>query len=128
MTEEEQIVQAFFLPQKRDRYLGFLRSSKNRRKFLAELAHFRGLDERWKRSIPPVRQTVEGIAELLEQSGAATNCFVISDYKDIDGTTLPLNEALGTVLGRTAGTFLSCRPGFLAYFENEDGRWILKRN
>jgi len=51
----------------------------------------------------------------------------ISDIKEIDATRLSLEDALATVLGRTFGTFLSCKPGKLAYFENEDGRWILSR-
>jgi hypothetical protein len=128
MTEEEQHVHAFFLPERRRRYSEFLVSPKHRRKFIAELGHFRGLDERYKRSIPPAKQTPDGIAQLLRQSGASTGCLIISDHKDIDGTRLPLSESLATVLGRTAGTFLSCKPGLLAYFENEDGRWILKRD
>jgi len=128
MTEEEQLVHAFFLPERRSRYSEFLTRPKHRRKFLAELAHFRGLDERYKRSIPPAKQTPDGIAQLLRQAGASTSCLIISDQKEIDGTRLPLSEALATVLGRTAGTFLSCKPGLLAYFENEDGRWILKRD
>jgi hypothetical protein len=128
MTEEEQLVNAFFLPERRSRYLAFLVRPKHRRKFLTELAHFRALDERYRYSIPPAKHTVQEIAELLGQSGALPSCLVISDDKEIDGTRMLLNEALGTVLGRTSGTFLSCRPGLLAYFENEDGRWILKRN
>jgi len=128
MTEEEQLVHAFFLPERRGRYSGFLTRSRHRRKFLAELAHFKGLDERYKRSVPPAKQTPDGIAQLLRQAGASTSCLIISDHKEIDGSRLPLSEALATVLGRTAGTFLSCKPGLLAYFENEDGRWILKRD
>jgi len=38
-------------------------------------------------------------------------------------------EALGEVVGRQMGTFLSCIPGRLAYFEGEDMgfRWVLER-
>src|SRR5260370_10473387 len=128
MTEEQQLVQAFFLPERRNRYSAFLSSPKHRRKFFAELAHFKGLDERHKRLIPPAKQTPEGITELLRQTGASTACLVVSDNKAIDGTRLPLIDAIAAILGRTSGTFLSCKPGTLAYFENEDGRWILKRN
>src|SRR5258708_37293191 len=128
MTEEEMFVHGFFLTERRSRYSEFLTSHRNRRKFFAELAHFRGLDERCKRSIPPAEQTPHGIAQMLRQTGASTSCLIISDHKEIDGTRLLISEALATVLGRTAGTFLSCKPGRLAYFENEDGRWILKRD
>jgi hypothetical protein len=128
MTEEEQLVRAFFLPERRNRFSEFIASPKHRRKFFAELGHFKGLDERYKRPIPPARQTPEGITQLLTQAGASTSCLIISDHNEIDGTRLLISEALATILGRTAGTFLSCKPGRLAYFENEDGRWILKRD
>ncbi|HKV04948.1 MAG TPA: hypothetical protein VJO53_07565 [Candidatus Acidoferrales bacterium] len=127
MTEEEALVDAFFEPSKKDRYKGFVRGARTRKKFLAELCHFRGLDNRFKYTIPGVQQTVEGIVALLNGYGAGDQCFVISDVKEIDGVRLSLEDAVGTVLGRTFGTFLSCEPGRLAYFENEDGRWILRR-
>src|SRR5260370_1097774 len=38
-----------------------------------------------------------------------------------------LAEALKTIFGRGIGTFLSCLPGRLAYFEDEEDRWILER-
>src|SRR5258708_15253896 len=98
MTEEELLVHAFFLPERRSRYSGFLTSPKHRRKFFAELGHFRGLDERYKRSIPPAKQTPEGIAQMLGQTGASTSCLVISDHKEIDGIRLQLREALATFL------------------------------
>jgi hypothetical protein len=40
---------------------------------------------------------------------------------------IDLTHALETVIGRGMGTFLSCIPGKLAYFEDEDCRWILER-
>lgn len=128
MTEEEQLIQAFFLPERRRRYLEFVASTKGRRKLLAEMAHFKGLDEHYKHHIPPPMQTAEDIAKLLKRMGAPATCLVLSDHQEIDGARLPLTEALDTVLGRTFGTFLSSKPGLLAYFENEDGRWILARN
>jgi hypothetical protein len=127
VTEEVQLISAFFLPTKRDRYIGFVNSPKQRHKFIAEMSHFKGLDPRYIRSIPSSLQTVEGIVELLMEMGASTTCLALSHYKEIDGKRLALDEALGTVLGRTYGTFLSCTPGALAFFENEDGRWILSR-
>jgi hypothetical protein len=122
------LIQAFFLPERRERYLEFVSSPKRRRKLLAELAHFKGLDERYKYPIPPAMQTAEGITNLLRQMGASPTCLALSDLREIDGARLALTDALGTVLGRTFGTFLSCKAGSLAYFENEDGRWILLRN
>jgi hypothetical protein len=128
VTEEEQLVRAFFLPEKQERYCGFLKTPKLRRKFFVEMAHFKGLDQRYQKTISSGMQTVEGIAELLRRMGALQTCLVLSDHKDVDGAKLPLEEALATVMYRTFGTFLSCKTGRLGYFENEDGRWILQRN
>jgi hypothetical protein len=54
-------------------------------------------------------------------------CYVLSEDGALDGKELLLADALGQILGRGMGTFLSCIPGKLAYFEDEDGRWILER-
>ena len=107
--------------------MDFVRAARTRKKFLAELCHFAGLDNRFKCTIPGSQQTPEGIVGLLRTRGAGDQCLVISDVKEIDAKRLNLEDAIGTVLGRTFGTFLSCIPGRLAYFENEDGRWILER-
>jgi len=40
---------------------------------------------------------------------------------------MELAVALKEVVGRQMGTFLSCIPGKLAYFEDEDVRYILER-
>ena len=40
---------------------------------------------------------------------------------------MSLDEALEEIVGRSMGTFLSCIQGRLAYFEDEDQRWILER-
>ena len=127
MTEEEQLVDAFFLREKKERYKEFIRNPKKRNMFLAEMAHFSGLNVRVRHDIPKLAQTFEGIVRLLKENGASETCLAISDIDEIDGKRLTLQDAIGTILGRTYGTFLSCLPARLAYFENEDGRWILKR-
>ncbi len=40
---------------------------------------------------------------------------------------MELEVALNETVGYQMGTLISCVPGRLAYFENEDGRWILER-
>jgi hypothetical protein len=127
MNEEEALINAFFLPARRQRYIDFAKSPRTRRKFLDELSHSTSLDVRFRHEIPGVEQTPEGITRLLQSRGAGDQCIAISDFKEIDAKRLNLKDAVSTVLGRTFGTLLSCRPGRLAYFENEDGRWILER-
>jgi hypothetical protein len=45
---------------------------------------------------------------------------VISSDKELDKRQMDLREALNEVVGRRQGTFISCVPGELAYFEGEE--------
>jgi hypothetical protein len=128
-NHEEEFVKAFILPSRRSRYLSFLESKKGRKKFLNVLDHFDDLDPRHSRAISPSHQTVEGIEKVLKQKGAPLLCHVMSSNNDIDNQDMPLREALMQVIGRGMGTFISCIPGKLAYFEGEEEneRLILER-
>ncbi len=64
---------------------------------------------------------------LLKKFGAPDQCWVVSDERELDARRMNLNEVLEEIVGRTFATFLCCINGKLAYFENEEGRWILRR-
>ena|SRR5258708_2170710 len=89
----------------------------------------RNLDSRFIQSIPPAKQTGKAIEQLLCIKGSPVTCYAISMDPSIDGRFLPLKEALATVVGYGIGTFLSCLPGKLGYFEGESAgqRFILER-
>jgi hypothetical protein len=53
--------------------------------------------------------------------------WVISELSKIDAQELGLEDALGEVWGRGVGSVLSCIPGRLGYFEDEDKRRLLER-
>ena len=120
-------VRAFVLKQKRDRYVDKIASPKWRPDFVRGLAHFADFDPRFIVHIPPSSQYPDGIESLLRAKGAPTMCSAISELDSIDCKHVPLVEALNEVIGRQMGTILCCVPGSLAYFENEDGRFILER-
>jgi hypothetical protein len=67
------------------------------------------------------------ILELLRMKGAGPTCWVISEDSDLDAREMDLHEALKKTIGRGMGTILSCVPGKLAYFEDEEDRYILQR-
>lgn len=69
---------------------------------------------------------MNAVETRLRALGAPDDCFVISYEEELDRMT-SLARVLGLTVGRTFGTFISCIPGRLGYFENEDGRWILFR-
>lgn len=100
---------------------------KKRQKFLRELYHFKALDPRRCFTLPKGVHTPEEISAFLNHKGAPQTCWLTSTDKALDGIEMPLVEALRRVLGGQVGVFLSCIPGSLAYFEDEDGRWILER-
>jgi hypothetical protein len=127
MNHEEALVKAFILPVRQERYLDFLKSPKKRAKFLAQLSHFKHLNPKFLVRIPRNQQNPTSLVKLLAGKGAGPNCWVMSEDSALDGKEMELEAALKEIIGRQMGTFLSCVPGRLAYFEDEDGRYILER-
>ena len=127
MDHEEAVIRAFILPTKRERYLEFLTSPKGRAKFIAGLAHFKHLDPRLAHRIPGNQSNPASLQKLLAAKGAGPKCWVISENRELDGREMDLEAALKETIGYQMGTFISCLPGKLAYFEDEDGRFVLQR-
>jgi len=128
-AQEEALVNAFVVRQKRERILGMLGSGKGRKKLLRELPHFKDLDVRFVQSISPINQPPHDILRILIAKGAGSACRVISENPDLDGKEMLLSEALEKVVGRGYGTLLSCIPSRLGYYEGEDTgrRFVLER-
>jgi hypothetical protein len=127
MNHEEATVRAFIQPTKRERYLGFLSNKKGRTKFRLELAHFKSLNPMYIVPILPGHQNPSSIAKMLAAKGAGPKCWVISEDPQFDGQEMELDAALRETIGRGIGAIISCIPGKLAYFEDEDFRCILQR-
>jgi hypothetical protein len=124
---ERQLIRAFILPERQDRYMELLARPKRRRDITDALAHFKHLDMRYAVQIPGPQRRAEGILDLLKSKGAPETCYALSEDSELDGNQISLTDALASIVGRGIGTFLSCIPGKLAYFEDEDQRWILER-
>lgn len=122
---EEAFIRAFIDPPRRPRWLESLASPGRRPAFLDRLNHCRDLDERYIHPAPPASET----ASHLRSLGAPSTCRVISCTSSIDGSDLPLAEALDRAEQGGWGTILCCVPGRLAYYYDELGerRFILKR-
>jgi hypothetical protein len=119
MTVESAIVRAFIKPSRRRRMLTLLETEKGRAKATLLLAHSIELDPRYSSRITGTQRKAPIIAATLTQLGAPIECYAWSELDTVDGRTLGLEEALEEVVGRGFGTFLSCLPGRLAYFEGE---------
>jgi hypothetical protein len=116
---EAKVVSRFVVKAKRDRYLSFVTSPRNRSKLLADLhsatvflkmevfEQVTGLEE-------------EVIRQALQRHGLSTStCYVISDNKRLDTQVLPLLEALRAVVGWGLGTLLVFGDAQVVYFEGE---------
>ena len=125
---EEAFINAFVIPTKRSRFLGFLRNARNRKKFLAELTTTKYLDLRFAFELRGALESLRDRVEAqLKERGAPETCFLISEYPEFDGQKMLLAEALDRIVGSDVGTFVSCIPGRLGYFESEYGRWIFQK-
>ena len=125
---EEATVPAFVERSRQERCLYLLSDQKRRKKFTAKLSHFKWLDERFAKAIPSsTAHTAAEIAALLRKKGASERVWVISQRSAIDGQELGLEVALEAIWGTDWGTFLSCVPGKLAYFSEEEGSFLLER-
>ncbi|HKW08769.1 MAG TPA: hypothetical protein VJO33_00230 [Gemmatimonadaceae bacterium] len=124
-----EIVNAFVASPKKERFLTLLGTKKGRPKLRQTLAHFQDLDPRYAQRLGSDLRTTDAIVALLEQRGAPAICYLLSEDPDLDGCELPLEEAVERVHGRGMGTFISCIPGRLAYFESEGmgERYLLVR-
>lgn len=130
LEREAALIRAFIVPAKQERLVELLGKPKRRRDVLRTLYHFKDLDPRFISRIPAVADSAEGIEALLRSKGAPDLCYAISTDSDLDGSTVPLREALIRISGRGHGTLLSCAPGSLGYFEGEEigERYVLERS
>jgi hypothetical protein len=128
MNHEEAAIKAFIRLNRQERCLRFVSNPNRRAKFTAEPAHFRDLDVKYSLHIPPNQQNPASVVKLLASMGAGSKCRVITENLDLDGREMDLDAALKETIGYGMGTIISCIPGRLAYFEDEDVRYILQRS
>lgn len=126
---EEGLIRSFIHRSKREQFLRRVANPKTRHQQLDKLNHFYDLDPRYAHLIPPREQTPERIYRLLRERGAPDICHVMGNG-ELDGHDLPLREAVEGVLAYPFGHFISCVPGKLGFFQDEDQsqRYILERS
>jgi len=126
VNHEEALVKAFIPRDRQERFLEIIAKPKKRAKLLKELYHFDDLNPGCMVAIPPNQQHPSAILRLLTAKGAGPKCYVMSSNSRLDGKEVDLAIALEETMGNQEGTLISCVPGKLGYFEDEDGRCILE--
>ncbi|GAA3968563.1 hypothetical protein [Hymenobacter antarcticus] len=125
---EVKVIKRFVNKSKRDRYIQFVSSEKNRVKFIKDLSHFNFLE-------PSLFTPVNGIEEDIiltstEKNGVAnTTCYVISENKKIDAKFLNTKEAIAATVGHGLGTMLVFGDAEMIFYECEtmNIRYISKK-
>ena len=124
---EKAFVEAFINPDRQERFMAALANPKKRGVFNRELHHPKPsfIVSKYVQSIVPSQHFARFLGPKLRGMGAPDTCWVFGNY--IDGREMKLEEALSELIGYRTGTIVSCLPGELAFFENEDERMILHR-
>jgi hypothetical protein len=123
---EERFVRAYVVKAKQERYLGFLKSKKNRSKILDRLNHNLDYDESKARELAPEEHESEALIRLLRARGVDDTACLMADSSDDDGRFLPLDQAVPMLLDGPWGAVLICPPKPIALYKEEDiGRLFL---
>ncbi|MCB2379858.1 hypothetical protein LGH70_19835 [Hymenobacter sp. BT635] len=115
---EIKVIQRFINQSKQDRYIQFVRSTRNRRKFTADLNHWDILQAD---AFEYVRGAESEViqATLQAQGVINTTCYVISENTFIDAQTLAIDEALRMTVGHGMGTILVFGNAEVVFYECE---------
>jgi hypothetical protein len=127
VNHEEALIKAFIPSHRQERFLEMIAKPKKRAKLLTDLYHFKALNPKFVVAIPSNQRNPSALVKLLRAKGAGPKCYVMSTNSRLDGQEVNLETALEETVGSQEGTLISCIPGRLGYFEDEDGRCILER-
>ncbi|HEX7729416.1 MAG TPA: hypothetical protein VF392_10300 [Terracidiphilus sp.] len=120
-VHEREFVRAFIQKPRQERCAHLLADPARRQKFRDELPHFKWLDDRFAQRVPPgTAHTAAEFVALLRKKGAGPMVWVISEMLAMDGKEMRLEAAMHEVWGQGIGSVLSCIPGKLAFFEDEE--------
>jgi len=122
---ESKVIENFVIESKRDRYLTFVKKSKTRNKFINELAHFSSQLDRFE-EIKKNEWNV--INQKLDRLNKISDCYVISENREIDGKRMKVDQALSETIGMGMGTLIVFGNAEVVFYEGEgpSDRWIKK--
>lgn len=131
---EEKFIKSFITKEKQGRYRFLLSSKELKRRIecLDRLNHCGDFNEKrimWLPRDPRSNTRNAEIADILRQNGSPEIVYVLSCSCPADGKMMPLIQAMNETTASGWGTIISCIPGKLAYYYDEEGerRAILQR-
>jgi hypothetical protein len=121
MNDHERGFLAFLAELTKRRMETLLEMGEKRRRDVRELLHHAvRLEPRFAQHLTGSDAFSGPLETMLRKRGAPSTCYVLSANSDLDGRELPLSEALDAIVGMGDGTFVSCLPGRLGFYEYED--------
>ncbi len=124
---EIEVIKKFVDKTKKDRYIQFISTAKNRHKFINDLSHFNFLN--WDKFDKVVNNEEQTIFTTLQKNKLVDKtCYVISENKNIDTKTLDIKQAISETVGYGMGTILVFGNADIIYYESEtiNTRYISK--
>jgi hypothetical protein len=123
------IVQTFVLPNRRDRFLSFMESTRRYNDFLDNLLHDpRYLDPRTIEHLSGAEKSATVVATKLRRLGARSDAYLVGHCGELeDGTRAPLNDLLEACVGSMTDCMVYCADANVAYYEGHEGFGYLLR-
>jgi hypothetical protein len=124
---EIKVITKFLNSAKRDRYVNFIQTEKNRPKFLKDLSKSDFLNQNLFESVDGNESEI--IKDRIKSIGNIKDCYAISENKNIDKKRMSIENALIETIGADEGTLLVFGNAEIVYSEAEglNNRWISKK-
>jgi hypothetical protein len=120
---ENAVIKRFITKHKQEHYLSLIANGNKRKKFIAELAHFKHLKS-------PYFDKVDNSIEfnVKQRIGNIKDCYIISENENIDTERCNIDLALTKTIGYGMGTLLVFGDAEFVYYEGEEqnDRWLSK--
>jgi hypothetical protein len=113
---EETTLLAFVKPTRRRLYRELVRDRNGRGSIARRLQTGDDIDDRYAVRVPEAGGDWKAVAAMLTERGAPPTCYVISRNERLNGTYVPLNDAVASACSGGGVTLVSCIPGKLGFF------------
>ncbi|HEV8507500.1 MAG TPA: hypothetical protein VGQ53_18940 [Chitinophagaceae bacterium] len=124
---EIRVIKKFITETKQDRYIQFISTPKNRKKFIRELAHFNDFNFSLLQHNSEIdaRSILETLSKNKVQS---KTCYIISENVELDTKRLDISQAIEATLGFDMGTILVFGDADIIIYQGEEikSRYISK--